>query len=66
MDINLNTYDEYQEATKTILKAYYEGFFNMNNPKYHTIITSIEEDRVNLWDTIDCNNRKEHPTNSRN
>ena len=48
MDINLNTYDEYQEATKTILKAYYEGFFNMNNPKYHTIITSIEEDTVNL------------------
>ena len=40
------------------LKAYNEGFLNMNHPKYHTIINTIEEDRVTLWDIIDHYNWK--------
>ena len=37
MDIDSNTEEEDQEAIENLLKAYYEGFFDMNHPKYHTI-----------------------------
>ena len=36
----------------------------MNNTKYHTTKKIVEEDRLNLWDSIDHYNRNKYPTNS--
>ena len=48
MKIYLNTEEEEEEATKTLLKEFYEGFIQMNNPRYHTIKNAVEEDKVNM------------------
>ena len=54
--------EEEEEATETFLKAYYEGFIDMNHSKYHTIKNNVEEDRVNLRDSLDYYNCKDCPT----
>ena len=42
MDINQNVQEEDHEYIETLLKSYYEGFVDMNHPKYHTIKTTYE------------------------
>ena len=53
MNIDSNTDEEDQEWTKNLMKTYYEGFIDMNHPKYRTIKNDVEEDRVNLQYSID-------------
>ena len=48
MEIYSNMEEGYQEANETILKSYYEGFVDVNNPKYQTIKNIAEEDEMNL------------------
>ena len=66
MEIYSNMEGGYQEANETILKSYYEGFVDVNNPKYQTIKNIAEEDEMNLWGSIYHYNRKYYPTRSRN
>ena len=47
-EINSNAEEEYHKAIENHLKSYYEGFFDMNNPKYHTFKTTVQEDIVTL------------------
>ena len=47
-EINSNAEEEYQKAIENNLKSYYEGFFDMNNPKYNTFKTTVQEDIVTL------------------
>ena len=42
MDIDLTMEEEDIKGTETLLKTYYEGFIDMNNPKYYTTKKTVE------------------------
>ena len=66
MEIYFKVGEEYYKAFKNILQAYYEVFVDMNHPENHTIINTLKEDKVTMWDIIDLYYYKEYPIESIN